>query len=238
MKYYLLLLVTLSSACAIQTRYNLKKQESAQTQFQNTPAQVSGTLIKNTPRQASRNLIKNTPPPTFKAIQNTTIANMQNEIIKLNTVSEQLVEKINSLENIILELKKKNIQAQNAEKKEKAININKEAKQLVVKKKIEKKKKKKLGNFSLAQKAFQNKKWETAIQSYEKYRKLNPKGRNYALATYNIALSLERLGFKEEAKSFYAEILDPNGRYSKSKLAKKIKQQQQQKISPQKAKKL
>lgn len=218
MKFYFLLFLIYASSCAIQTRYNLKKQKSTESNFQKNLETIPLSLKKNTPLSVP------------KVTNSTIIANMQSEITQLNTVSEQLTEKINSLEKVILDLKTQNSNKLHIKKKKHT--INKATKLLITKKK-----KRKLGNFAQAQQAFQKKKWETAIENYEKYRKLNPRGNSYALATYNIALSLERLGFREEAKSFYDEILDPNGRHFKSKLAKKIKAKQK-KLSSKKAKKI
>ncbi len=225
MKFYFLVLVMLSSSCAIQTRYNLKKQKQAQTTFQNN----KNTTFAPSPSattQSSKTTTANKP-----AYNNTLIADMKNEIAQLAMKSEQLKEKIDSLELVVLDLRKKKLKKSSS--KSSASNISKVAKQIITKKK----KRQKLGNFAQAQKSFRKKQWELAIESYEKYRKLNPRGKNYALATYNIALSLEKLGFKEEAKSFYNEILDPSGRYAKSKIAKKVKAKQK-KLSSKKAQKI
>lgn len=217
MKCIFILLVFLISSCNIQTRYELKKQSELQPNFQNTPE----------PTQPPTDINK----PITQTTNNTVIANIQSEIIRLNTVSEELVEKMDSLETLLLNIKT----SFDKKTKQKKNIINKEAKKLITKKK--KIIKQPLGNFSRAQKFFQASKWEMAIQGYEQYRKLNPRGKSYILATYNIALALEKLGFKEEARSFYEEILDPHGRYFRSKIAKKIRAKQK-KMSSKKAKKI
>jgi TolA-binding protein len=63
---------------------------------------------------------------------------------------------------------------------------------------------------------FEKKKWEDAILAYEEYRKKNPKGDGYSLATYRIGLSFQEMGLKSDAKAFYKEVVD---KYPKSKEA-------------------
>lgn len=234
MRYCLIVLLFFISSCNIQTRYHLKKQASLQPAFQNTEKHTPPPSIKkNTPQYLTPSTIKKNIPKFSP--HNTVIANMQSEITRLNTISEQLMEKVNSLETLLLKIKNNNKSLTTSQKK--TSTLTKKAKKLIKKKRSTKKKKKKLGNFAKAQKAFQKKQWEVAIQNYEQYRKLNPKGNSYALATYNIALSLEKLGLREEANSFYDEILDPRGPYFRSKLAEKIKSKKKR-SSSKKAKKI
>ena len=81
-------------------------------------------------------------------------------------------------------------------------------------------KKQKLGNFAGAQRAFSQRHWREAIQGYEKYRNLNPKGKQYALATYRMGVSFEKLGLKKEAKMFFQEIIN---KYPQSRWSNKVK---------------
>jgi TolA-binding protein len=77
-----------------------------------------------------------------------------------------------------------------------------------------------LGNYAGAQKAFSKKSWKKAIVGYEKYRELNPKGRQYADATYKIGVCFQELGMKAEAKAFYEEVI---AKFPKGKTAKSAK---------------
>jgi TolA-binding protein len=72
------------------------------------------------------------------------------------------------------------------------------------------------GNFTQAEEDFERKNWKDAILNYENYRKMNPTGRQYAVATYKIGVCFEELGMKDDAKAFYEEVLS---KYPKSREA-------------------
>ncbi|MBK7960179.1 MAG: tetratricopeptide repeat protein [Bdellovibrionales bacterium] len=74
--------------------------------------------------------------------------------------------------------------------------------------------------FDVAQEQFAKKDWKQAILSYQKYREENPKGKSLALATLRIGASFQELGLKDEAVTFYKEVLS---KYPKSEEAKKAK---------------
>lgn len=76
------------------------------------------------------------------------------------------------------------------------------------------------GSFEQAQELFKQKDWKRAILGYQKYRDDNPKGKSLAEATYRIGYSFQELGLKEEAESFYKELIV---KYPKSEEAKKAK---------------
>jgi TolA-binding protein len=78
----------------------------------------------------------------------------------------------------------------------------------------------KKGNFASAQQSFASKQWKDAIFSYQKYRDLNPKGRNYAEATYKMGVSFQELGMSGEAKTFYSEVVE---KFPKTSYGKKAK---------------
>jgi TolA-binding protein len=65
---------------------------------------------------------------------------------------------------------------------------------------------------------FSTKKWRQAIVSYQKYRDNNPKGKQYADATYKIGLCFQELKMKDEAKAFFDEV---TSKFPGSKEAKK-----------------
>lgn len=79
-------------------------------------------------------------------------------------------------------------------------------------------------HFTNAVESFNNKKWEDAIYSFDEYRKANPKGSKYAEATYKMGLSFLNLGMKNDAKSFFDEVVQKFPKSKESDLAKvKIK---------------
>lgn len=75
---------------------------------------------------------------------------------------------------------------------------------------------KQMGIIDKADGHFLKKDWEDAILAYEEYRKKNPKGSDYAHATYRIGLSFQSMGLKDDAKAFFKEVVD---KYPKSKEA-------------------
>jgi len=74
------------------------------------------------------------------------------------------------------------------------------------------------GNYQQAEADFAKKKWKEAAVGYQKYRDLNPKGINYADATYKIGVCFQEMGMKKEAKAFYEEIAE---KFPKSHVASK-----------------
>ncbi len=76
------------------------------------------------------------------------------------------------------------------------------------------------GNYVQAEKDFANKKWKEAAVGYQKYRDLNPKGKNYADATYKIGVCFQEMGMKSEAKAFFEEAME---RYPSTRTAEKAK---------------
>ncbi|MGE0764175.1 MAG: tetratricopeptide repeat protein [Bdellovibrionales bacterium] len=76
-------------------------------------------------------------------------------------------------------------------------------------------------SLTAAEAAFELKDWKLAIVEYENYRKENPKGKSYVLATYRIGLAFQELGKKEEAKVFFEEVV---AKFPQSKEAKKASQ--------------
>jgi len=63
--------------------------------------------------------------------------------------------------------------------------------------------------------------WKKAILQYQNYRDKYPKGRRIAEATYKIGVGFQELGLKDDAKSFYDEVIE---KYPQSVEAKKSKQ--------------
>lgn len=76
------------------------------------------------------------------------------------------------------------------------------------------------GAWDQAESHFNKKDWKNAILSYQSYRDQNPKGKNYAMATYKIGVSFQELKMKDEARAFYEEVMQ---KFPKTSTAKKAK---------------
>lgn len=55
---------------------------------------------------------------------------------------------------------------------------------------------------------FEKKDWKKAILSYQKFRDSNSKNKKFADATYKIGVCFQELGMKDEAKTFYDEVIE------------------------------
>lgn len=73
-------------------------------------------------------------------------------------------------------------------------------------------------SFENAEQLFSKKDFRSAILEYQKYRERNPKGKNFAVATYKMGICFQELGMKEDAKAFYDEVIS---KFPKSDEAKK-----------------
>lgn len=73
-------------------------------------------------------------------------------------------------------------------------------------------------SFDEGEELFAQRRWKEAIVAFQKYRDANPKGKLYADATLKIGSSFAELGLKDEAKSFFEEVV---ARFPGSKEAKK-----------------
>lgn len=78
----------------------------------------------------------------------------------------------------------------------------------------------KKNDFDQAEMYFDAKEWRRAILSYQKYRDGNPKGKNLAEATYKIGVCFQELGLKDEAKTFYDEVVAKHPKSAEAKRAK------------------
>lgn len=74
--------------------------------------------------------------------------------------------------------------------------------------------------FEAAEALLAKKDFRSAILEYQKYREKSPKGKNFAVATYKMGICFQELGMKEDAKSFYEEVIS---KFPKSDEAKKSK---------------
>lgn len=75
-------------------------------------------------------------------------------------------------------------------------------------------------HFEIADDYFSKKEWKKAIVSYQKFREANGKSKKFAEATYKIGICFQELGLKEEAKTFFDEVV---AKYPNSAEAKKAK---------------
>jgi TolA-binding protein len=74
--------------------------------------------------------------------------------------------------------------------------------------------------YEVAQEFFAKKDWKQAILNFQKYRDENPKGKNFPDATYKIGVSFQELGMKDEARTFYDEVVS---KYPKTDEARRAK---------------
>lgn len=75
-------------------------------------------------------------------------------------------------------------------------------------------------SWAVANEHFDNKDWKKAILGYQEYREKNPKGKHLPEATYRMGVSFQELGLRDEAKTFYDEVV---AKYGSSNEAKKAK---------------
>ena len=61
--------------------------------------------------------------------------------------------------------------------------------------------------FDIGEEHFNKKEWRKAILNYQKYRDTFPKGKKFPESTYKIGVCFQELGMKDEAKTFYDELV-------------------------------
>jgi TolA-binding protein len=61
--------------------------------------------------------------------------------------------------------------------------------------------------FEIGQAHFAKKEWKKAILSFQKYREKNSKGKKANEATYLMGVSFQELGMKDEARTFFEEVV-------------------------------
>jgi len=71
--------------------------------------------------------------------------------------------------------------------------------------------------FTVAEEFFQKKEWKRAILNYQKFRDANPRNKRFPEATYKIGVSFQELGLKDEAHTFFDEVISkfPNSAEAK-----------------------
>lgn len=83
----------------------------------------------------------------------------------------------------------------------------------------------KKSSFDIANDYYNKKDWKKSILLFQKYRDENPKGNSYSEATYKMGIAFNELGLKEEAQTFFKEVVN---KYPKSDFFKSA----QNKIKP------
>ena len=74
--------------------------------------------------------------------------------------------------------------------------------------------------YEVGQDFFDQKDWKKAILNFQKYRDESPRGKKVSDATYKMGVSFQELGMKDEAKTFFDELIS---KYPSSNEAKKAK---------------
>lgn len=78
----------------------------------------------------------------------------------------------------------------------------------------------KKSNFDIADDFFKKKDWKKAILLFQKYRDENPKGKYYVDATFKMGACFQELGMKEEAATFYNDVINNHPKSEFAKMAK------------------
>lgn len=74
--------------------------------------------------------------------------------------------------------------------------------------------------YEIAEELYQKKDWRKAILNFQRFRDSNPKHKLFADATFKIGVSFQELGMKDEARTFYDEVIAKFPNSSESKKAR------------------
>lgn len=74
--------------------------------------------------------------------------------------------------------------------------------------------------YEVGQDYFEQKEWKKAILNFQKYRDESPSGKKIADATYKMGVSFQELGMKDEAKTFYDELVSKHPSSNEARKAK------------------
>lgn len=78
----------------------------------------------------------------------------------------------------------------------------------------------KKGSFEMAEDFFEKKEWRKAALAYQKFRDENPKSKRFPKATLRLGQAFQELGMKDDAKTFFEEVV---AKYPSSDEAKQAK---------------
>jgi TolA-binding protein len=79
---------------------------------------------------------------------------------------------------------------------------------------------KKTDILKLAESSFAKKNWRDAATYFEKYRETHPNGKKYGEATLKIGIAFQELGMKDDAKTFFSDVIE---KYPNTPIAKQAK---------------
>jgi TolA-binding protein len=144
------------------------------------------------------------------------LKNTQQQNEALNKKIDLLQEGFTNLEKQVYALNAQ-VNALNAGRQAAEAEQKAAAEKAAAEKAVEKSKK---SGYEIGQEQFNKKEWKQAILSFQKYRDESPKGAHFADATYKIGVSFQELGMKEEAKTFFDEVLS---KFPKSDEARRAK---------------
>ncbi len=74
--------------------------------------------------------------------------------------------------------------------------------------------------FQIGEESYEKKDWKKAILNFNKFRDSNPKSKKFGEATYKIGVSFQELGMKDEAKTFFDEVISKFPNSSDAKKAR------------------
>lgn len=78
----------------------------------------------------------------------------------------------------------------------------------------------KKGSFEIAEELFDKKEWRKAVLAFQRFRDENGKSKRFPTATLRIGQCFQELGMKDDAKTFFEEVI---AKYPKSNEAKQAK---------------
>ncbi|QDK46764.1 hypothetical protein DOM22_17175 [Bdellovibrio sp. ZAP7] len=147
------------------------------------------------------------------------LKNTQQQNEALNKKIDLLQEGFTNLEKQVYALNAQ-VNAMNASRQAAEAAATAAAEKAAAEKAAEKAERSKKSGYEIGQEQFNKKEWKQAILSFQKYRDESPKGSHFADATYKIGVSFQELGMKEEAKTFFDEVLS---KFPKSDEARRAK---------------
>lgn len=212
-------LAALSLTGCLQTRNDVRDNESRQVMAQQVSSMQRATADSGNRfadiEEQMRNLNGRVDIVENKQENNSLqkdLKNAQEQNAALSKKVDVLQESVTKMENMIFQLNAQ-VNALNASRAaETAERTAKEAEKTA--------KQARKDTYEVAQEFFTKKDWKQAILNYQKYRDENPKGGHFADSTYKIGVSFQELGMKDEAKTFYDEVVS---KFPKSEEARRAK---------------
>lgn len=215
--YFLILGLLLFQASCITTRASLEEQKKEEMMQKNVQSLQKGKADLEVQLQESQSEVRNLVG-RIEVLENQLQTQESEE--KSKAEANQLEQEEKKKEFSLLIETTSELQQQVKKMSAEISKLEEEVKVLKKKaltKKSPPKRAKKRGNYTQAEYDYSRKNWREAALNYQKYRELNPKGRQYARATYRMGVCFENLKLKDDAKVFYEEVIS---KYPKSSYAK------------------